>query len=261
MASESAYGKERRTGSALLRALPLVVILAAMVLAFAMGWHRYLSLASLIEYREALATFVADNRFLALAVYFAVYVATVALSLPGASILTIAGAVLFGWVVGALLTVFAATIGATLLFLAARSSLGAVLAARAGPFLSRLGAGFREDAFGYLLFLRLVPAFPFWLVNLAPALLEVPLRTFFLATFIGIIPGTAAYSFLGAGLDSVVAAQRAANPECAADPAYRDARPLRPRHARAHPCLPRPRSRCPCPGCPEEVASHTLEGR
>jgi uncharacterized membrane protein YdjX (TVP38/TMEM64 family) len=94
-----------------------------------------------------------------------------------------------------------------MVFLVARSSFGDVLARRAGPALTRLKDGFARDAFHYLLFLRLVPLFPFWLVNLAPALANVKLRTFVAATAVGIIPGTFAFAFVGEGLDSVLAVQ------------------------------------------------------
>jgi uncharacterized membrane protein YdjX (TVP38/TMEM64 family) len=110
----------------------------------------------------------------------------------------------------------AATVGAVIVFLIARSALGEPLAARAGPWLSKLRQGFQEDGFSYLLFLRLVPIFPFWLVNLAPALLGVGLGTYVLATVFGIIPGSFAYSIAGKGLDSVIVAQQAAHQSCLA---------------------------------------------
>jgi uncharacterized membrane protein YdjX (TVP38/TMEM64 family) len=146
----------------------------------------------------------------------AIYVATVALSLPGAAVLTLAGGFLFGWFWGGLASMIAATIGAIIVFLIARSALREALAARVGPWLSRLRQGFQEDAFNYLLFLRLVPVFPFWLVNLAPALLGVSLSTYALATAIGIIPGSFAYSIAGEGLDSLILAQQAAHQSCLA---------------------------------------------
>ena len=101
-------------------------------------------------------------------------------------------------------------------FLVAKSTLGKTLAAKAGPRLERIAEGFRENAFSYLLFLRLVPVFPFWLVNLAPGLLGVPFRTYALATALGIIPGTFAFSLAGNGLDSVIEAQQAAHRSCLA---------------------------------------------
>ena len=203
------------TGRRIVRRLaPLVVLLALGGFAIAMGWHNYLTFDALVANREALAAFVAANRPLALATYMAVYVVAVALSLPGGAILTITGGFLFGWIAGGLAVVVAATVGASILFLIAKSALGEPRAERAGPWLDKLRKGFQEDALNYLLFLRLVPAFPFWLVNLAPALLGVRLSTFAIGTFFGIIPGTFTFAFLGAGLDSVIDAQIAANREC-----------------------------------------------
>ena len=202
--------------SSVRRFLPLAIILAAMALGYAFGLHEHLSLSELIRRRTELAGIVSDNLWLALAGFAAVYVAAVALSFPGASLLTVLGGFLFGWALGGTVVAFAATIGAGLIFLAARMSLGETLAARAWPFLSRLAEGFREDAFHYLLFLRLAPVFPFWLVNVAPAAFGMRLRPYLVATFVGILPGTYAYAFIGAGLDSVIAAQEAASPGCAA---------------------------------------------
>lgn len=197
---------------------PLVAIGGLMAFGFSQGWHQYLSLDSLVKNRELLAGYVADHYVLMLGGYMLAYIAAVALSFPGASFLTIAGGLLFGWAVGGVATVLAATIGASIIFLAARSAFGASLRARAGGFVDRFSEGFRDNAFNYLLFLRLVPLFPFWLINVIPALFNVRLGSYFLATFIGIMPGTFAYTFIGAGLDSVIAAQRAANPACATDP-------------------------------------------
>ena len=181
-----------------------------------MDWHRYLTLQELIARREALRAAIAGNMPLALLAFMAIYAATIALSLPGGAVLTLAGGFLFGWFLGGLASMVAATAGAILVFLVARSALGEPLAARAGPWLSRLRVGFKENAFNYLLFLRLVPIFPFWLVNLAPAILGVGLSTYVLATVIGIIPGTFAYSIAGNGLDSLIEAQQAAHQSCLA---------------------------------------------
>jgi uncharacterized membrane protein YdjX (TVP38/TMEM64 family) len=159
---------------------------------------------------------IEGNMPLAVVAFVAVYAATIALSLPGGAVLTLAGGFLFGWLLGGITAIVAATLGAIVVFLVARSALGEPLAARAGPWLSRLRQGFQEDAFNYLLFLRLVPVFPFWLVNLAPALLGVSLKTYVLATVIGIIPGTFAFAIAGKGLDSVIAAQQAAHQSCLA---------------------------------------------
>ncbi len=203
-----------QTSSPLKKFLPLAVLGAVIALVFAMGWHKYLSLSQIAENREALQSFVTANYALAILAYMGVYIVIVALSLPGGALLTITGGFLFGWLVGGISTVIGATIGATVLFLIAKTSLGETLAARAGPWMAKLSEGFQNDAMNYLLFLRLVPAFPFWLVNLAPALLNVPLTTFVIATFIGIIPGTIAFAFLGAGLDSIIDKQREVYQAC-----------------------------------------------
>jgi uncharacterized membrane protein YdjX (TVP38/TMEM64 family) len=198
------------------RLWPLLLLVAAFALVLAMGWQRYLTLAELAARRDALRALIADHPLLSLIAYIGIYAGTVALSLPGGAVLTLAGGFLFGWFLGGLAAIVAATVGAVLVFLIAKTALGETLAARAGPWLGRLRQGFQEDAFNYLLFLRLVPIFPFWLVNLAPALLGVSLGTYTLATALGIVPGTFAYSIAGRGLDSVIEAQAAAQQSCLA---------------------------------------------
>jgi len=199
------------------RFLPVVALVILALIVVSMGWHKYLTLEQLVRHREILTMYVSDHLGVALGLFVVIYVAVVALSLPGGALLTVAGGFLFGWITAGLAVVFAATAGATALFLIARSSFGEVVARKAGPRLDKLSRGFKEDAFHYLLFLRLVPAFPFWLVNLAPALLGVHLKTFVVATFLGIIPGTFAFAFLGSGLDSVIEAQQEANRDCGPD--------------------------------------------
>jgi uncharacterized membrane protein YdjX (TVP38/TMEM64 family) len=110
---------------------------------------------------------------------------------------------MFGLLIGALASIVSATIGGTCIFLATRSALGEHLVRKAGPFVEKLTDGFRADAFHYLLFLRLVPIFPFFIVNIVPPLCGVRLRTFVTATAIGIIPAAFTYGFVGAGLDRV----------------------------------------------------------
>jgi uncharacterized membrane protein YdjX (TVP38/TMEM64 family) len=208
-ASSDRFALSRRWG-------PLVLLVAAGTLVYASGAYQYLSLAAIAEHRDALQAFVHRHWLVAMAGYGLIYLATVALSIPGAALLTVLGGFLFGWLVGGVIVVMAATAGATIIFLVARTSLGDVLARRAGPRLNALARGFRDDAFNYLLFLRLVPAFPFWLVNIAPALFNVRLATFVAATFVGIIPATFAFAFLGSGLDRIIAAQKYAYEACLA---------------------------------------------
>jgi uncharacterized membrane protein YdjX (TVP38/TMEM64 family) len=191
-----------------------VVLLAT---GYALGLHNFLTLQSIAENRAALADYTANHLFLAVAAFMVVYTVAVAVSFPGASILTILSGLLFGWALGGAAAIISATVGATIVFQIAKSSFGDVLAKKAGPLLNRISAGFADDAFNYLLFLRLVPAFPFWLVNIAPALANVKLRAFVLATFLGIIPGTFAFAFVGAGLDSVITAQQASHVQCIAE--------------------------------------------
>lgn len=203
-------------GDKLKKYAPLLVLIMLAAIIFLNGWHKYLSLEQIAIHRAELRSLVEDNFILTLAGFALTYIIVVALSLPGGSLLTLLGGFLFGWLVGGTVTVIAATIGATALFLVAKTSLGEGLVKRAGPWLEKLADGFKEDATNYLLFLRLVPLFPFWLVNLAPALLGVSLTTFVWGTLIGIIPGTFAFSFLGAGLDSIITRQQAVYDACVA---------------------------------------------
>jgi uncharacterized membrane protein YdjX (TVP38/TMEM64 family) len=186
------------------RLLPLILIGLGLALVIAFDLHRYLTFDSLRQHRAWLAAEIEANYVLVAVAYMAVYVGVVALSVPGAAALTIAGGVLFGAWVAAALVVVSATIGATLLFLAARMGLGDLLRRKAGPWMGKLERGFKENAFNYLLTLRLVPLFPFFIVNLVPALLGVRLDVFVLATFIGIIPGTIVFANVGAGLAKVL---------------------------------------------------------
>jgi uncharacterized membrane protein YdjX (TVP38/TMEM64 family) len=206
-----------KSKSGIKRYLPLIVLLLAIAGAYLAGLHKYVSLNVVAENREILTAAVRDNLWLALGAYALIYTVSTALSLPGGALLTIVGGFLFGWLIGGLTTVIAATLGATVVFLIAKSSLGDFLTQKAGPFAKKLAEGFNTDAFNYLMFLRLVPVFPFWLINIAPALFNVRLRTYVITTFLGIIPGTFAIAVLGAGLGSVIDRQKAIFDTCVAD--------------------------------------------
>lgn len=195
---------------------PLFLILAILSVAWAGGWFEYFSLSSLIMHRESLSALVSPNYGLALLVYIFIYAGLVAISFPGASLLTIAAGFLFGGFIGGIATVIGATIGAVVIFEIARTSFGESMQRRTGKFIEKMRKGFQEDSFLYLLTLRLTPLFPFWVMNIVPALLNMKLGPYALATFLGIIPGTLAYSYIGAGLDSIIKAQEMANPGCAA---------------------------------------------
>lgn len=189
------------------RYVPLTVIaVVAAVGAFAL--RDYLSFDALRDNREALIAFRDGNFVLTALVFVAIYVLIVAFSLPGSLIATLTGGFLFGTVFGVALNVTSATIGATLIFLAAQYGFGDKLKARmdaSGGVVSRIKKGLDENQWSMLFFIRLVPAVPFFLANLIPAFLGVPLRRFVISTFVGIIPGALVYTSVGAGLGEVFA--------------------------------------------------------
>ena len=187
--------------------LPIILV-SGLVLFFATGLHNWLSFTKLAENYGAIKSYISDNQFTAYALFFITYLLAVAFSLPIASLLTLSGGALLGWP-GAALILIAATAGATVVFTAARSVMADMLSAKAGPFLKKLEAGFSENAFQYLLALRLVPIVPFWVVNIVPALLGMRLVPFVVATFIGIMPGTLVYVYVARGFDHILAQGKA----------------------------------------------------
>ena len=198
------------------RWMPLIVLVVLSVTAIAIGWNRKISFETMVRHNEAIHAFVLAHTVASVAIYLAVYVAAIALSLPGGLVMTLFGGFLFGGLIGGAATVIGATIGAVILFTIAKSAFGGHLTRWAGPLAEKLAAEFRADGFHYLLFLRLVPVFPFVLINLVAAIVGLRLRTFVAATAIGIIPGTFTFAFLGAGLDSVIRAQGAIYNACLA---------------------------------------------
>ncbi len=205
-----ATGERMNARSMAWRFAPIAVVLAGLVLGYVMGWHHYLTLGYLGKSQDALKAIVTDHPMLAPAAFVVCYALAVAFSFPAASVLTIFGGFLFGWAFGAMLAVIAATIGATAVFLAARTAFGDYFKRRLGGVSARLAEGFEKDAFSFLLVLRLAPFIPFVVVNVAPAFFNVRLRTFVGATAIGIVPGALAYAWLGEGVNSVLAAAKAA---------------------------------------------------
>ena len=198
------------------RLAPLVVVVVVSVGVIAFGWHRQLSFEQVARHHEALGAFIAMHELQAVAAYIALYIVAAALSIPVGFYLTVIGGILFGTVLGGAAALVGATTGAICIFLIARSALGEYLVRRAGPLAGKLAQGFCADAFSYLLFLRLVPIVPFWMVNLVAALCGVRFATLAAATALGIIPATFIFAFLGAGLDSVITAQQAAYRACVA---------------------------------------------
>jgi uncharacterized membrane protein YdjX (TVP38/TMEM64 family) len=203
----------------------LLVVAVLIAVALALGWQKQVSLESLLSHRAAIAALVAGHPAAALAAFTAFYAFAAGVALPGVIFLTIGGGVFFGGLLGGLAAVIGATAGATATFLIARNVLRGVVMRRIGPQVRRFAEGFRASGFNYLLFMRLVPIFPFLLGNLLSALCNVRLVTFMLATFIGIMPMTLAIAFFGAGLDHALAVQiedyraclSAGNPDCGLD--------------------------------------------
>ena len=185
------------------RAAPVAVMVLGAIAFFALGLDEYVTLEALREHRTLLTTFVAENAVAAPLLFMTIYAVVVAFSLPGGAVMTIAGGFLFGNILGTGWVVIAATLGATAVFLIARTALGDALRAKAGPWLKKLEAGFDENALSYLLVLRLIPLFPFFVVNLVPAFLGVRLRTYVIGTALGIIPGSFVFTSVGAGLGSL----------------------------------------------------------
>ena len=198
-----AHQEDTKKPNILVRLLPLFVIGGGLALAISQGWHEYLGLESLRENIGTLDALVADKFLLVLGAYVLIYAVSTAFMLPG-SALTLAGGALFGLTFGLPLygagaTVIGATLGASILFFAAKTSIGGILRDIAGPFLAKMEDEFNESPFSYMFVLRLVPAVPFAVANIAPGLLGAKYRDYLITTFFGIIPGTLAYSWVGAG--------------------------------------------------------------
>jgi uncharacterized membrane protein YdjX (TVP38/TMEM64 family) len=202
--------------SSVLRFLPVLLIACALLAIFGTGLHHRFRFEVLFDHWTPVTEFIAHHAVLAPLIFICAYIGFVLLSLPGVSLFSVSSGLMFGWFAGGLLSVTAGTIGAMLVFLAARTAFGGFLARKAGSLLSRIAAGFQRDAFNYLLFLRLVPAFPFWAINLAPALLGVPLRTYAAATVLGFVPGTFAFACIGAGLEGFMTEHVAERAACVA---------------------------------------------
>lgn len=186
---------------------------AGAVLFFVLGGDEWLRFETIRAHRDELLALAHTHRGAALLLAFTGYVAVVALSVPGATVASLAVGFLFGRWVGTLLIVSAATIGATIVFLAARHLFADAARRRLGPRAQRVVEGFERDAVNYLLFLRLVPVFPFWLANLVPAFTPVRTRTFVLTTALGILPGTFVFANLGESLGRIESPDQLLSPE------------------------------------------------
>lgn len=193
------------------RLIAPVALIGLIAAVWLLGLNDRLSWSALARHEASLHAWVAVHPWLAPCLFLATYVASVTLSLPQASLLTLTGGVLFGTVAGGTLAVAGATAGAVLLFLVARLAVPGLMPTRGGAALARLQAELRQNGFSYLLALRLIPIVPFWLVNLAAALSGMRLGQFAAATFVGIMPATFVIASLGADLGGVLG--RGARPD------------------------------------------------
>jgi uncharacterized membrane protein YdjX (TVP38/TMEM64 family) len=190
----------------------VVLLLLAIGAFFYFDLARFLSLAALKDNRDKLLVFTQANYPLAAGLFVLAYIAVTGLSLPGAVILTLAGGFLFGGVLGTLLVNIGATTGATLAFLVARYLLRDAVEHKFGRWLAPFQEGFSKNAFSYLMTLRLIPLFPFFVVNLVSALTRVKLGTYMAATALGIIPGSFVYAYAGRQLGTINSLKEIASP-------------------------------------------------
>ncbi|WP_424982248.1 TVP38/TMEM64 family protein [Maritalea sp. S77] len=198
------------------RWLPVALLLIIIAILYFTGSYKWLSIEALVQNYSAMVQFVTDYLLVAVLIYMVFYAAAVALSFPAAWVLTVSGGLLFGWWIAGLATIFAATLGASILFFIAKTSLGEHMRENAKGYIQKMRDGFQKDSVSYMFFLRLTPVFPFTLVNIVPGILGVPFGIYFWTTLVGIAPGSFAYAYAGEGLDSIVRAQADAYEACVA---------------------------------------------
>ena len=191
----------------------LIVLVALMAVAFFSGLLDRVDLAFIQQNREQLQAFVLARPILSVGLFILTYALCVALSLPIATVLTLLGGFLFGVWIGLLAVVVGATVGATVLFLIARSSLGDPLRQKAGPLYQKVASHMQTNAVGYLLFMRLVPIFPFFLVNIVPAFFGMSVASYALTTLVGIVPGTFVFVNLGQQFGEIASVSDLVSPQ------------------------------------------------
>ncbi len=200
------------------RFVPVFILALGIGAFFGFRLDRFVTFEALRENRALLMDFVHAQEARSIVLFVLTYAVSTAFSLPGAAVLTIAGGFLFGAWLGTAYAVVGATTGAIVVFLIAKTAFGNALRAKAGSAFEKMEAGFQENALSYLLLLRLMPIFPFFLVNIVPALLGVSLRTYAIGTFVGIIPGAFVFASVGAGLGSIFDMEEDFSPGAALTP-------------------------------------------
>ncbi len=184
--------------------LPIIIIIALSISAWLLDVQHYLNFEKLKAHQHMLEIQIEEHRALSILAYSGIYIVVVGLSLPAASLMTIIGGFLWGQWLGTMLVVISATFGGSILFLSARMASKELIAQKAGVWVKKMQHGFQENAFYYLLTLRLIPLFSFFAINLVAAFLQIPFRTFFLGTLIGIVPGSFVYVSIGVALHDVI---------------------------------------------------------
>lgn len=185
------------------RILVVAVVAAAITAFFLLGLDQYLTLEFFKSQQAEIDRFYQANPLVTVASFFSIYVVVTALSLPGAAIMTLIGGAIFGLLWGTVITSFASTIGATLAFLASRFVLKEMVQKRFRPYMKPVNEGVRRDGAAYLFMLRLVPVFPFWIINLVMALTPMKARTFYLVSQIGMLPGALVYVNAGTQIAAI----------------------------------------------------------
>ena len=206
-----AAGSRHRVVDLLRRFGPLALVVIAVAAAFASGLTKHLSVHELRARRGLLTAYVLAHPLLSLGGYMGVFVLVVALSLPVALVMTLTGGLLFGPWVGGGAAAISCTLGSAVIFLICRTAVGDALRGQAGSMIERVEQGIRRDAFAYVAALRLIPVAPFWLINLALGFVDIPLRTFVIATFVGVLPVSLVYAGIGSSLNQVFAKGAKAN--------------------------------------------------
>jgi uncharacterized membrane protein YdjX (TVP38/TMEM64 family) len=186
--------------------IPLVLLAVVGIVLWRSGIAHAVTWNSFARHQAELSAWVGAHRFLAGAAYFGLYTTLVAFSIPESAVVTIAGGLLFGTLIGGTLALLGSTLGAVIIFLVARTAFAKTVSRRARPLIRRIRPGIKRDGFSYLLALRLVPAFPFWLINLGAGAAGMRLVPYAAATLLGIIPGTFIFASIGDGVGSVLAA-------------------------------------------------------
>lgn len=188
-----------------IRLWPVYLIATALGAAWYFGLFDLFSLAALRENYEGLRAFVDRNPVLAYGSFIAIYAVATTLMMPGALWITIAGGLMFGLLGGTIATVTGATLGASILFFAAKTSLGSALRRMAGKYVRKIEGEFKANQVSYIFAMRFVPAMPFPVANVVPAFLGAKYHWYFMTTALGIIPGVLAYTWIGAGAGAVFA--------------------------------------------------------